>query len=130
MLYFLRSPLQNPRVLSCLHVFCENCLLKLLSTDNSSAITTSANEVGGSVTASGAGTGGSVGAATATTTASSGGGIDRDLVHMHLKTQIECPICKQTTMVSRNDDDHDSSVSLRISIIKPGWSQGFAVFDS
>jgi hypothetical protein len=32
--FFLREKYKNPRVLSCLHVLCENCLKDLLAVDN------------------------------------------------------------------------------------------------
>ncbi|XP_073828786.1 E3 ubiquitin-protein ligase meiotic P26 isoform X3 [Musca autumnalis] len=69
------SRLQSPRVLSCLHVFCESCLCKLLNEDSS----------GGNLSSS-------------SSTSSVGG----DLVPLHNssgKSQIKCPICKQITTV-------------------------------
>ncbi|XP_054731151.1 brain tumor protein isoform X1 [Anastrepha obliqua] len=64
------SRLVSPRVLSCLHVFCESCLLKLL-TDESNGNSSSASS----------------------TTSTAG-----ELMPP-LKSVIECPTCKQVTMI-------------------------------
>lgn len=67
------SRLQSPRVLSCLHVFCESCLSKLLNDDNSGSISSSSS------------------------ISSAGGDI---ISTSNAKSQIECPTCKQITTVS------------------------------
>ncbi|XP_075156694.1 E3 ubiquitin-protein ligase meiotic P26 isoform X3 [Haematobia irritans] len=66
------SRLQSPRVLSCLHVFCESCLSKLISEDSSGCSISSSSS-----------------------TSSTGG----DISSSNSNSQIKCPVCKQITTV-------------------------------